>query len=242
MSISESSATLRITTTLPSTGPHLRVVDGAADRARALLICTITKELRLGTYVAGWLRALARRVADDMPELSAECVRLAVESAQLREELVALAYRLVARRNRGLGQRRVNVMSLLELPPSGATRSFIEVNEATVRSDAPWTVLAVIARVEELQAFALPLSVELSTTEGDERHDDLVEAAAHYQARQPRAQTLRRLLDALVAEDPTRAELLREAGERGAEIFNTITRETAERSEQLGDWHDGVLA
>jgi hypothetical protein len=196
--------------------------------ARAFLIQLVHREIQLSGQVAGWLRATAERLADQqLAGLSADCVRLATETWELREQLIALAHRLVARRNRGLSHRRVNVMQLLEQPPSAGMRAFIEFNQDIVGNAAPGVEIAVVGAVEQLLVGVVPLAIDIAGFD-DAATDDLAEVADVYAARFARVDALRQLTAALLAAVPECGEALRDASDRAIEIYNQIIRENAE--------------
>jgi hypothetical protein len=220
-------------------------VTSKARLARAFLIHLVSREIQLSGHVAGWLRATAQRLPDqpDQPDqpfmgLSADCVRLATETWELREQLIALAHRLVARRNRGLSHRRINVMQLLEQPPSAGMRSFIELNQDIVGNAAPGVELAVVSAIEQLLAGVVPLAIDLAGFD-DAASDDLAEVADVYAARFARVEALRQLTAALLAAAPELGQALRDASDRAVDSYTEIIRESAELAHHLaGSAHD----
>jgi hypothetical protein len=237
MSNIESSALRVHTTAAGSVGPNVGLAaprgTSKARFAREFLIYLVSREIQLSGQVAGWLRVTARRLADQqLVEHSADCVQLAAGTWELREQLVALAHRLVARRNRGLGHRRINVMQLLEQPSSTGMLGFIEFNQQLISNAAPAVELAVVSAVEQLLVGVVPLAIDLAGFD-DAANDDLVEVATCYEARFARAEALRRLTAAVVATSP--AADLRETTDRAIECYTQILRESAEFAECLGD-------
>jgi hypothetical protein len=233
MSNIESSA-LRVDTT--ASGSMRTAPRGTlkARFAREFLIHLVSREIQLSGQVAGWLRVTARRLGDQqLVEHSADCVQLAAGTWELREQLLALAHRLVARRNRGLGQRRLNVMQLLEQPSSTGMLAFIDFNQQIVRNAAPGVELAVVSTVEQLLVGVVPLAIDLAGFDDDAANDDLVEVATCYEDRFSRAEALRRLTAAVVA--TAGEENLRETTDRAVEYYTQIMRECAEFAECWGD-------
>jgi hypothetical protein len=213
-------------------------VEGKARSARAFLIHLVSREIQLSSHVAGWLRAAARGLTErNMTELSADCVRLAAETWELREQLVALAHRLVARRNRGLSQRRINVMSLLDQPASPAMLAFIDSNDKLVAHGPAGVVLAVVSSVEQLLSGVVPLAIDLGGIAGggmgNDDATDLAEVAEIYEARFARAEALRRLTAELATVAPECGAALRDAGDSAIEHYTQIIRESAELGEHL---------
>jgi hypothetical protein len=239
MSNVESSA-LQPQTTAPGSVAASAVrgsVTSKARLARAFLIHLVSREIQLSGQVAGWLRATAQRLPDQQfAALSADCVRLATETWELREQLIVLAHRLVARRNRGLSHGRTNVMQLLEQPPSAGMRAFIEFNEDIVGNAAPGVELAVVSAIEQLLAGVVPLAIDLAGFD-DAASDDLAEVAEVYAARFARVEALRQLTAALLAaapeSDPQLGVALRDAGDRAVESYTEIIRESAELAYDL---------
>lgn len=208
-------------------------VPSKAGLARAFLIHLVSREIQLSGQVAGWLRTTAQRLADQqLAGLSADCVRLASDSWQLREQLIALAHRLVARRNRGLSHRRINVMQLLEQPPSAGMRAFIAFNQDIVDNAAPGVELAVVGAIEQLLVGVVPLAIDIAGFE-DAANDDLTEVADVYTGRFARVEALRQLIGALLAAVPECGEALREASDRAIEAYTPIIRESAELGHTL---------
>ncbi len=210
----------------------LESMETKARAARAFLIHLVSREIQRSENLAGWLRSTAQHLTErSMTELATDCVRLAGETWRLREQLLALAHRLVARRNRGQTNRRINVMSLLEQPASPAMLDFIGFNEALVGSGPPGAVLAVVSAVEQLLSGVIPLAIDIAGLADDEA-DDLAEVAQAYEARFARAEALRRLTAALVAADPENGRAVREAGDSAIEHYTEIIRESAELSRE----------
>jgi hypothetical protein len=196
--------------------------------ARGFLIHLISREIQLSGYAASWLRATSQRLADQhFAELSADCVLLATQTWELREQLIALAHRLVARRNRGLSHRRINVMQLLEEPPSAGMRAFIEFNQDIIENAAPGVELAVVSAIEQLLVGVVPLAIDLAGFD-DAANDDLAEVAEVYAARFARVEALRQLTAALLAAVPECREALRDASDRAIDSYTQIIRESAE--------------
>jgi hypothetical protein len=202
--------------------------------AREFLIYLVSREIQLSARVAVWLRSTSQRLADEgLSELAADCGRLSIGTSELREQLVALAHRLVARRNRGLSHRRINVVQLLEQPASPGMLAFIELNQQLVRDAAPGLEIAVVSAVEQLLVGVVPLAIDVAGFDHDAANDDLVEVATTYEARFARAETLRRLTAAIAAAAPERGQALRDANDRAIECFTQIIRESAEAIHDL---------
>lgn len=211
-----------------------------ARLARAFLIHLVSREIQLGGQVAGWLRSTAQRLAEQqLTGLSADCVRLATETWELREQLIVLAHRLVARRNRGLSHRRINVMQLLEQPPSAGMRAFIQLNQDIVANAAPGVELAVAGAVEQLLVGVVPLAIDLAGFD-DPANDDLAEVAEVYAARFARVDALRQLTAALVASTPECGQALRDASDRAIDSYTQIIRESAELAPAMAGSGDGL--
>jgi hypothetical protein len=233
MSNIESSA-LRVDTT--ASGSMRTAPRGTlkARFAREFLIHLVSREIQLSGQVAGWLRVTARRLADQqLVEHSADCVQLAAGTWELREQLVALAHRLVARRNRGLSHRRINVMQLLEQAHSPGMHAFIEFNQQLVADAAPGVELAVVSAIEQLLVGIVPLAIDIGGFDDDVANNDLAEVGAFYEARFARAEALRRLTATLIS----RAER-DDATRRAIDFYTQILRESAELSSR-GDHLDG---
>jgi hypothetical protein len=206
--------------------------DSHGHGARAFLIYLATREIQLSSRVAGWLRTTGQRLANEgRNDLADDCVRLAAATWDLREQLIGITHRLVARRNRLVGHQRINAMQLLELPLSAGMTELIELNHACVADADPGVELEILACVEELLADTVPLALELAGFS----HGDLGEAAEFYAGRSARAASLRALTDLLIAEVPARREPMRELRGRAIDAFTKITRESAE----LGRCLDG---
>lgn len=231
-------------------------VANKARLARAFLIHLVSREIQLSGQVAGWLRATGQRLADpqltEHPQLAADqlaadqlaglgadCGRLATQTWELREQLIALAHRLVARRNRGLGHRRINVMQLLEQPPSTGMRAFIELNEDIVGNAAPGVELAVVGAIEQLLVGVVPLAIDIAGFD-DAANDDLVEVSEVYAARFARVEALRQLSAELVAAVPECGAALRDASERAIASYTQILRESAEAGHALAGSGEGL--
>lgn len=226
-------------------------VANKARLARAFLIHLVSREIQLSGQVAGWLRATGQRLADpqltehpqiaadQLAGLAADCGRLATQTWELREQLIALAHRLVARRNRGLGHRRINVMQLLEQPPSTGMRAFIELNEDIVGNAAPGVELAVVGAIEQLLVGVVPLAIEIAGFD-DAANDDLVEVSEVYAARFARVEALRQLSAELVAAVPECGAALRDASERAIASYTQILRESAEAGHALAGSGEGL--
>lgn len=219
-----------------SAAPSPGSLSSKARLARAFLIHLVSREIQLSGQVAGWLRATAQRLADQQltggEPFAADCVRLATETWELREQLIALAHRLVARRNRGLSHRRINVMQLLEQRPSAAMRAFIDFNQDIVGNAAPGVELAVVGAIEQLLVGVVPLAIDLAGFD-DAANDDLAEVAEVYAARFARVEALRQLTAALLAAAPERGDALREAGDRAIDSYTQIIRESAVLAQTL---------
>jgi hypothetical protein len=241
MSNVESSA-LQPQTTAPGSVAASAVrgsVTSKARLARAFLIHLVSREIQLSGQVAGWLRATAQRLPDQQfAALSADCVRLATETWELREQLIVLAHRLVARRNRGLSHRRINVVQLLEQPPSAGMRAFIELNQDIVGNAAPGVELAVVSAIEQLLVGVVPLAIDIAGFD-DAANDDLAEVAECYADRFARAEALRHLTAALLAAAPECGEALRDASDRAIDSYTRIIRESAELGESSTDVGEG---
>lgn len=214
-----------------SKGP--RGVETDEDRvqlARAFLIVLVSREIQLSSRVAGWLRTSAQRLSHaNQSELAAQCLCMTAETWQLREQLMALMLRLVARRNRS-GQRRVNAMQVLDQPPSPAMAAFIELTEQTAENGEPGVALEILATVEQLLADAMPLAIEIV---GLDDHTDLSEAAELYRGRAQRADKLRGLVRDLARLSPERRDQLQDIRARALDSFNQIARESASLGERL---------
>lgn len=239
--------------------PGRETLEGKARLARAFLMHLISREIQLGGHVSVWLRSTAQALAErSMAEVSADCLRLAAETWELREQLVALAHRLVARRNRGLsdrglGHRRINVLSLLEQPPSPAMLAFIEFNQALLQSGPPGAVVAVVSAVEQLLTGVVPLAIDIAGFAAvaditgddigdDEDASDLAEVAEAYDARFVRAEALRRLTTTLTVTAAESGDAMRDAGDSAIAHYTQIIRESAElsrASSSMGDYLDG---
>lgn len=202
-----------------------------AGLARAFLLHLVSREIQLSGHLAGWLRSTAQGLTQrQLTELSADCVRLAAETWELREQLLAVAHRLAARRNRGVPTaRRVNVMQLLEQPHSAAMLAFIELNQQIVASATPGVELAVVTAVEQLLSGVVPLAIDVAGFDG-EIAADLAEVGEAYEARFARADALRRLTAAFAAAAPECKQALREAGDSAIAHYTEIIRESAELS------------
>ena len=219
----------------PSTNAVASSTDSVAARtstkahpARAFVIQLVACEIQLGPRRAGWLRAAAHDVsAKGTPELAAECVRLAAESWQQREQLVALPHRLVARWH---GQS-IDASELVQRPESAAMRAFIELHERAATSATPSSVLAALATVERLVASVVPFALEFTDSED---HDDLCDVVEFYRGRRARATDLGELVATLEANAPALAELAANA----VDSFTNLNRESAELGRQLGNWLD----
>jgi hypothetical protein len=229
-----------IAATITANSVAARGAVGAEGRlARAFLIHLVSREIQLSGQVAGWLRSTAQKLADQrLAELSADCVRLATETWQLREQLIALAHRLVARRNRGLSHRRINVMQLLEQPPSSGMRAFIELNQDIVANAAPGAELAVVGAIEQLLVGVVPLAIDLAGFD-EPANDDLAEVAEVYAARFARVDALRQLTAAVLAATPGCGQALRDASDRAIDSYNQIIRESADLARVEGASLDG---
>ncbi|WP_181197472.1 hypothetical protein [Enhygromyxa salina] len=220
-------------------------LDSRAQAARAFLIQLVAREIQLSARVAGWLRTTGQHVtALGMSELADECVRLAAETWELREQLVGLVHRLVARRNRGLGRRRINVVLLLEQPLSDAMVEFVDLNEVAITSATPWAELAALSAVERMLAGAVPIAIDIAGIDDDfpHSHGDLVEAAQLYEQRSLRARALYEAISTIRAANPKHREITREITDRAIDIFTKITSESAELGRQLDSWrhsHNG---
>jgi hypothetical protein len=197
--------------------------------AREFLIYLVSREIQLSGEVAGWLRTTSQRLAGEgHAELAADCGRLSMGTWELREQLIALAYRLVARRNRGLSHRRINVGQLLELPPTAGMLAFIELNQQIMNDATPGLEIAVVSAVEQLLVGVVPLAIDVAGFDDDAASDDLVEVASTYEARFARAEALRQLTAAIAAVAPECAQALRDANDRAIDCFTRIIRESAE--------------
>jgi hypothetical protein len=235
MSNIESSALRVDTTASSSVGMSAFRGTSKARFAREFLIHLVSREIQLSGQVAGWLRVTARRLADQQHvELSGDCLELAAGTWELREQLVALAHRLVARRNRGLSHRRINVMQLLEQPHSSGMLAFIEFNQQIVGDAAPGVELAVVSAVEQLLVGIVPLAIDIAGFEDETANDDLVEVAACYEARFARAETLRRLTAAVAEHVAKPGDALRDASDRAIACYTEILRESAQLSSGSG--------
>lgn len=201
---------------------------GKAGLARKFLIHLISREVQLSEHAAKWLRTTGQRLADQQfVDLSADCGRLATQTWELREQLLALAHRLIARHNRGLSHGRINVMQLLEEPPSAGMQAFIELNRDIVDNAAPGVELAVMSAIEQLLVGVVPLAIDIGGFD-DAANEDLVEVAEVYAARFARVEALRQLTAALVAVAPQCREALRDASDRAIDSYTPIIRESAE--------------
>lgn len=209
-----------------------RTADEAMS-ARAFLIQLLSREVQLSQRRASWLRSVGSKLADmGLAEPSAECVRLAADTWQQREQLVASLHHVVARWNRGI-RRRVEPLDLAEQPPSEVMRAFVALNERALASATPWVELGALAAVEHLLSSAVPLALQLA---GCDAHADLVEAAELFVARAARASALSELVAALEADAPTRREAFTTIAAEAVDSFTKINSESAEFGRQLVNW------
>jgi hypothetical protein len=230
------SSTVRAQTT--ASGSVVKSARGAIASkgrlAREFLINLVSREIQLSGQVAAWLRSSSQRLAaEGHAELAADCGRLSIGTWEQREQLVALAHRLVARRNRGLSHRRINVVQLLEQPATAGMLAFIELNQQLANDAAPGLEIAVVSAVEQLLVGVVPLAIDVAGFDDDAANDDLVEVATTFEARFARAEALRRLTAALAAAAPDRAQALRDANDRAIDCFTQIIRESAEAVDGL---------
>jgi hypothetical protein len=199
--------------------------------ARGFLIQLVACEAQLAEYNAVWLREAGRQFE---PALAQVCERLACETEALREQLIELEQRLVARWN-WLERGQVDAGALLRQPMSKVVAELVELHEAHVHGPTPWAELAALRPIEQMLAAMVPLSIDLAGfAHGRESDcDELQEAARLFGARELRARELTGLLDTLTAADPQRATLVREAEEQAIAAFTKVLSECARLGREL---------
>lgn len=200
--------------------------------ARGFLIQLVACEAQLAEYNAVWLREAGRQIE---PALAQVCERLACETEALREQLIELEQRLVARWNWVERAHQIDVDALLRQPMTKVVAELVELHEAHVHGPTPWAELAALRPIEQMLAAMVPLSIDLAgfTHARESDCDELQEAARLFGARELRARELTGLLDTLIAADPQRATLVREAEEQAIAAFTKVLSECARQGREL---------
>lgn len=218
------------------------VVSARAAAARGFLIHLVACEAQLAERNAGWLREVGRQLEADMPDMSQACDQLACETEALREQLVVLAHRLVARWNWLERQNRLDVATLLEQPMSRAVAELVALHEANVSGETPWVELAAQRPIEQMLAAMVPLAIDLAgfgagfmSGASELQHDELADAARLFGAREQRARKLSTLLTNLTAADPDRSALTLVAEEQAVVAFTKVLAECAQIGNTLGN-------
>lgn len=213
--------------------------------ARGFLIQLVAREVQLNDFGATWLQEVATQLSSlaepgsrtDYRTGAEACAVLANETRALRAKLVALAHRLVARRNQISPQRCVDVFALLAQPRSLAFIDVLEMHQQNLAGREPWIELAALRPIEQMLAGVVPLAIEVVGVDDG----DLREAAELFGTRTQRASLLSSLLRNLVAVDAGRLASVRAAEDRAIATFTNLLSECAEIGRQLDSWRHGFV-
>jgi hypothetical protein len=207
--------------------------------ARGFLIRLVACEAQLAECNAVWLREVGRRLDRDWM-MAETCDRLARETEALREQLIVLAQRLVARWNWLERRRQVDASELLREPISRAVAELVELHEGHVSGPTPWAELAALRPIEQMLAGMVPLAIDLAGfgfehgCASELENAELTDAARLFGAREQRASELTTLLDTLTAVDSRRSAIVKVAEEQAIAAFTKVLAECAHLGHQLG--------
>jgi hypothetical protein len=203
---------------------------GREAAARGFLIQLVAREIQTSEHVAGWLTTIAE-TAD--PRVAQACTQLAAQTWTLREQLIELEHRLVARWNQIPGRRPISAHALASQGPSPAMRELIAFHTALVSGPKPWLELAALRPLEQMLAGAVPLALDVAGIDDVEFTD----AAQLFAAREQRASTL----DSLLVHFADFADELAEVEEQAVAAFSQLLAECAAIGRELDHWRHGFI-
>jgi hypothetical protein len=214
-------------------------LNARAIMIRGFLIHLVAREVQLVERGAAWLRAVA--LQSEVSEVSEVCERLAAHNDTLREELITLVHRLVARWNWIERHRRLDAVELMAQPMTSAVAALVDLHETNVHGSTPWVELAAVRASEQMLASVVPLAIDIAGIAKPElAHAELLDASRLFGAREQRAGELTTVLADLVAADPQRSALVEIAEERAIAAFNQVLAECAKIGPELDRRRHGI--